>query len=79
MQKRRVSQSELLHRANSVKTFDNQIYELKGTLAVDKSNGDIQKVADVYYRVRTAKDKSKDVIAKRKHTEGELVSFRKKN
>lgn len=69
---RRISQAELSYRAKSVKTYDNEIYKLQGSIAVNEENGDIKKVADIYYRVRTAVDEEKQVIAKRKKSTDEL-------
>lgn len=77
MKKKRLSHVELSCKANSIKTFDNEVYELEGSVAVNKVNGDIQKVADIYYRVRTAVNSHKHVIAKRKHTDDELYFYKK--
>lgn len=77
MGKRRLSHIELAYKADSIKTFDNEVYELKGTVAVNPNNGDIKKIADVYYRVRTAINEEKNVIAKRKHCNDELLTNRK--
>ncbi|MYL22062.1 hypothetical protein GLW04_19490 [Halobacillus litoralis] len=76
--KKRLSHVDLSCKANSVKTFDNEIYELKGSLAINKENGNIQPVANIYYRVRTAVNHHKNVIAKRKHTNDELYTYVKK-
>ncbi|MYL43975.1 hypothetical protein [Virgibacillus salexigens] len=78
MRKRRLSHVDLSYKAKSVKTFDNEVYELKGSIAVNTDNGEIQKVADIYYRVRTAVNSQKHVIAKRKNTNDELQTYRKK-
>jgi len=69
---------ELATKAHTVKTFDNQIYKLKGSLAVNEDNGEIEKVADIYYRVRTAINEDHGIVAKRKHDEDELQSWKKK-
>jgi hypothetical protein len=58
--------------AKSVRTFDNETFILKGALAVDQDNGNIEKLADVYYRVRTAIDENEQIIAKRKNALDEL-------
>lgn len=78
MKKRRVSQVDLCYKANFIKTFDNEIYELKGTLAVDKKTGDVTRVADIYYRVRTAVNDYKNIVAKRKRIDDELCTYSKK-
>lgn len=69
---KRISQAELSYRAESVKTYDNEIYKLQGSIAVNQENGEIKKVADIYYRVRTAVDEKKQVVAKRKNSSDEL-------
>ncbi|RXZ02122.1 MULTISPECIES: hypothetical protein [Fictibacillus] len=59
--------------AKSIRTFNNETYILKGTLAVDEENGNIEKLADIYYRVRTAIGQDEQIIAKRKNTFDELL------
>lgn len=71
----RLSQVDLLYKANSVKTFNNEVYELKGTLAINRESGDIQPISAVYYNVRTAINKAKVIIAKRKHITDELIAL----
>lgn len=58
--------------AQSIRTFENETFILKGTVAVDLENGNIEKLADVYYRVRTAIGKNEQIIAKRKNPFDEL-------
>ena len=58
--------------AKSIRTFDNETYILKGTLAVEQENGNVEKLATLYYRVRTAIDENDKIIAKRKHALDEL-------
>lgn len=76
--KKRLSHVDLSSKANSIKTFDNEIYELKGSLAVNMESGDVETVADIYYRVRTAVNSHKDIIAKRKHSDDELCTYSRK-
>ena len=52
--------------AHSVKTFDGKTYELKGTIAIENSTGSIEKVAQIYYQVRSVRDEHQNLIAKRK-------------
>jgi hypothetical protein len=61
-----------LREAKSVKTFENEIFDLKGALAVDQGSGKVEKLADVYYRVRTAIGDNQKIIAKRKTEFDEL-------
>ncbi|WP_035388115.1 MULTISPECIES: hypothetical protein [Bacillaceae] len=75
MRRKRLSHVDLSCKAKSVKTFDNEVYELKGSLAVNKDNGKIQPVADIYYRVRTAVNSDRRIVAKRKHSEDELYTY----
>ncbi|MGG3801901.1 hypothetical protein ABET39_22900 [Metabacillus fastidiosus] len=57
---------------NSVKTFDGKMYLLKGAIAVESNTGEIKRVADIYYRVRSIVDEKHNVVAKRKHEHDEL-------
>jgi hypothetical protein len=59
----------------SAKTFDGKVFELRGALAVDTDNGEVKRVADIYYRVRSVRDMNDNIIAKRKKMEDELVAF----
>lgn len=68
----KLSQIELAYRGKSVKTFDKEVYELKGSLAINQKNGEVKKIADIYYNVRTALDDKKRVIGKRKKRTDEL-------
>lgn len=67
---------DLLYKADSVKTFENEVYKLNGTMAVNRSNGEICPVSTVYYNVRTAIDKRRDVVAKRKNANEELAALK---
>ncbi|MFS0788852.1 hypothetical protein ABC345_21040 [Shouchella sp. 1P09AA] len=75
--KRRVDHVELAYRAYSIRTFDNRFYVLKGTYAIDEENGDVTKVADLYYRVRSAQNRDHKLIAKRKNRSDELCICRR--
>ncbi|PDZ10836.1 hypothetical protein CON70_14770 [Bacillus pseudomycoides] len=59
--------------AHSVKTFDGKTYHLKGAIAIENGTGNIEKVAQIYYQVRSVRDEHKNLIAKRKHKQAELV------
>ena len=76
---KRLSYIELANKACSVKTFKNEVYKLKGSLAVNQDNGNIEKIADIYYRVRTALNDDDVVVAKRKQSEEELKTVNKKH
>lgn len=58
--------------AKRLRTFDKEDYILKGTIAVNVDNGDVEKLADVYYRVRTVVGENRQIIAKRKNKLDEL-------
>ncbi|SDI99859.1 hypothetical protein [Alteribacillus bidgolensis] len=73
--RKRVSQVELAYKARFVKTFENERYELKGSIAVERNSGEIAQVADIYYRVRSAQNKNKKLIAKRKNRSDELCLY----
>lgn len=65
--------------AQSVKTFDGKTYKLRGAVAVDNKTGNIERVAEIYYRIRSVIDESQKVIAKRRTKDDELkVVYRKK-
>ncbi len=68
----RVSSCELAFRAKFIHTFDGEYYELKGSMAVERK-GKIARLADIYYRVRSAQNHQRCQIAKRKKPEEELV------
>lgn len=71
---KRMTQAELLFKAKSVKTFNHHVYEVKGMFVVDKENGSIKSIDDVYYTTRTVLDQKRSVIAKRKHINDELAA-----
>lgn len=58
--------------ADSVKTFEGKIYELKGFLGIESDTGDIKHVTDLYYQTRTVISNSK-VLAKRKNKSEDLL------
>ncbi|PFZ03377.1 hypothetical protein COL60_25820 [Bacillus pseudomycoides] len=60
--------------AHSVKTFDGKTYDLKGAIAIENGTGSIEKVAQIYYQVRSVRDEHKNLIAKRKNKQAELVA-----
>jgi len=62
--------------AKSVRTFDKKVYNLKGTVAIEARTGNVEKVADIYYRVRSVMDTKHKVIAKRKNEDDELQTIR---
>lgn len=61
--------------ARSIKTFDGKTYRLRGNIAVEDETKDIQRVADIYYRVRTVVDDERNIIAKRTHEDDELTTL----
>ncbi|MEK0224350.1 hypothetical protein EKA14_25010 [Bacillus mycoides] len=64
--------------ARSIKTFDGKTYELKGSMAIENTTGNIEKVAQIYYQVRSVRDEHQNLIAKRKHKQAELVAVKQK-
>ena len=68
----RMSCCELAYRAAYLRTFDDECYELKGQLVVG-DQGHVARLADIYYRVRSAKNHQHCQIAKRKKPEEELI------
>jgi hypothetical protein len=65
--------------AQSVKTFDGKTYKLRGAVAIENKTGNIERIAEIYYRIRSVVDESQKIIAKRKTQEDELtVVYRKR-
>ncbi|MGG0256425.1 hypothetical protein ABEY61_27860 [Bacillus toyonensis] len=64
--------------ARSVKTFDGKTYDLKGTIAIESSTGSIEKVAQIYYQIRSVRGEHQNLIAKRKNKHAELVALKHK-
>lgn len=62
---------------DTVKTFEGEVYELKGVVGVKKETGEIERVTDLYYRTRTVV-KDSQVIAKRKNKNEELKKVKPK-
>ncbi|PHE52954.1 hypothetical protein [Bacillus pseudomycoides] len=60
--------------AQSVKTFDGKVYQLKGAVAVENATGNIERVAEIYYRVRSVMDEKQKIIAKRRNQNDELTT-----
>jgi hypothetical protein len=63
-------------KAHSLKTFDGKTYELKGAVAIENKTGEIQNLAQIYYQVRSIVDSKKNLIAKRKNQDSELVAVK---
>lgn len=64
--------------AQSVKTFDGKVYQLKGAVAVESTTGHIERVAEIYYRVRSVMDEKRNIIAKRRNHNDELTTVCKR-
>lgn len=67
----RLGMYELPLQANSVKLFNGKVYEIQGFLGKELKSGQVKKVSDIYYHVRTA-TKNGTVCAKRKKPQDEL-------
>ncbi|MFB5563083.1 MULTISPECIES: hypothetical protein [Bacillus cereus group] len=65
-----------IKKAHSLKTFDGKTYELKGAVAIENKTGEIQNLAQIYYQVRSIVDSKKNLIAKRKNQDSELVAVK---
>ncbi|MEC1158687.1 hypothetical protein [Cytobacillus horneckiae] len=57
----------------SLRTFTKKIYFIRGVFAKEKVSGDVTKLSDIYYEIRTVKDSKGTVIAKRKNPTDELI------
>ncbi|WP_368915888.1 multiprotein-bridging factor 1 family protein [Exiguobacterium acetylicum] len=58
--------------ADSVRTFDGKTYKLHGHIAIEQESKETQEISQIYYRIRTVVGESQ-VIAKRKHSNDELI------
>ncbi|SFM43862.1 hypothetical protein SAMN04488573_1631, partial [Bacillus sp. 5mfcol3.1] len=47
-------------------------------IAIENSTGSIEKVAQIYYQVRSVRDEHQNLIAKRKNKHAELVAVKQK-
>lgn len=65
-----------IKKAHGLKTFDGKTYELKGAVAIENKTGEIQSIAQIYYQVRSIVDGKKNLIAKRKNLDSELVTVK---
>jgi hypothetical protein len=65
-----------IKKKHSLKTFDGKTYELKGAVAIENKTGEIQNLAQIYYQVRSIVDSKKNLIAKRKNQDSELVAVK---
>lgn len=63
--------------AKSLKTFEGKTYILKGALAIESETGEIERVAKLYYRIRSVVNEKGAIIAKRKTIGDELVLVKK--
>lgn len=63
--------------ADSLKTFEGKVYELKGFVGIEKDSGQVEHVTDLYYRTRTVVSNS-TILAKRKNINDELTKVKRK-
>jgi len=73
-EEKRLTYYDIASKGSEVKTFDGKTYELKGTVAIENSTGELEQIAQIYYRVRSVRDGEKKLIAKRKNKQAELVA-----
>ncbi|KAB2488191.1 hypothetical protein [Priestia endophytica] len=66
-------------RAQSAKTFDGKVYKLQGAVAVEQDTGNIKRVADIYYDIRSVRDHNQRIMAKRRHKQEELKEVSSKS
>ncbi len=66
-----------LPQADSLKTFDGKVYELKGFVGIERDSGQVEHVTNLYYRTRTVVSNSM-ILAKRKNVEDELMVVKRK-
>lgn len=55
-----------------VRTFNGDIYYIRGVIAQHAKTKEVVKLSSIYYEIRTVKDKFRRVVAKRKNPNDEL-------
>lgn len=66
---------DISSQADTIKTFEGKRYDVHGLWAVDR-NGHVEKLANIYYRIRTVKDVHFRTIAKRRNPKSDLQQVR---
>ncbi|MCP3032601.1 hypothetical protein LF817_14845 [Halobacillus sp. A1] len=66
---------DIASQAANVKTFEGKRYDVHGIWAVDR-HGTAEKLASIYYRIRTVKNDRFKTIAKRKNPKSELMAVK---
>lgn len=55
-----------------VRTFEGEIYYIRGLIAQNAKTKEVVKLSSIYYEIRTVMDKRRRVVAKRKNPNDEL-------
>lgn len=74
----RVGVYDLPETADSVRLFNGKHFKLEGMLGIENETGNVKKIAEIYYQVRSATAEG-TLVAKRKHPHDELVRFSASN
>ncbi|MGM9988814.1 MAG: helix-turn-helix domain-containing protein [Bacillaceae bacterium] len=62
--------------ADTIRTFEGKIYEVKGFVGIEKDSGEMEHITDLYYRTKTVVSNN-CVLAKRKKSDDELTRLKK--
>lgn len=73
----RIGIYDLPNEADNVRLFNGKTFKLEGVLGVETKTGEIKKVSEIYYQVRSAVSEGA-LVAKRKHPHDELVRYSRK-
>lgn len=57
----------------TIRTFKKRIYSINGMIVKDIKTGNLYKISEIYYDIRTIKTRKGQVIAKRKNPNDELM------
>lgn len=69
----------LIANHGTIRTFQRRIYEIKGIVVKDVATGKLERLQNIYYEIRTVKNKKGRVVAKRKNPTDELIRVVKRN
>lgn len=61
--------------ASSLRTFEGEIYELKGFVGIERTSGEVKHITDLYYNTKTVA-RENEFLAKRKSIDDELIKVK---
>lgn len=57
----------------TARTFSKEIYQIRGVVARNIETGEVVKLSNLYYEIRTVMNRNRKVVAKRKNQSDELI------